>query len=219
MIISGIYTITNISDNKIYVGSSIDIFDRFKQHKKNLLYKKHHNKKLQYDYNKLGEVCFSYEIIEEQPPHLMRCIESYWINILNSTNSKYGYNCYSVWKDHGTSKKDAIVVLTKEGYYVGDFVNCGEASRELGITAISCNQCKKGYISSTKGLVIRSLEDYKENGFEKRSPRYNKVIQNTSNFQNGNDVKVTISKSFSDHMTNLHGEFSEFYELIGQKGI
>lgn len=52
--ITGIYIIKNILNNKIYVGSTIDIKKRWRDHKWHLKENKHHNSHLQASYNKYG---------------------------------------------------------------------------------------------------------------------------------------------------------------------
>lgn len=59
----GIYTITNVLDGKYYVGSSITVEKRLKQHKRSLLANKHHCKHLQRAWNKYGEQNFKFEIV------------------------------------------------------------------------------------------------------------------------------------------------------------
>lgn len=90
--ICGIYKITNIVNNKIYVGSAINISNRFKTHKRLLKNNIHFNSHLQSSYNKYGSSCFKYEIIETITEDIMLKRESYWINILNANNREYGYN-------------------------------------------------------------------------------------------------------------------------------
>lgn len=90
-IISGIYTITNSFDNKIYVGSSENIYLRLKQHKNKLISNKHSNKHLQYAYNKYkGD--FRFEVLILIDIKLLESEETYWINVLQSNNRKFGYN-------------------------------------------------------------------------------------------------------------------------------
>ncbi len=61
---SGIYNIRNKISNKIYIGSTINIYKREQQHK-NLLNKNNHkNKILQNAFNKYGKENFQFEIIE-----------------------------------------------------------------------------------------------------------------------------------------------------------
>ena len=60
---SGIYKITNILDNKCYIGSSSTIINRLIRHKKDLKANKHHSIHLQRVYNKHGNSIFQYEIL------------------------------------------------------------------------------------------------------------------------------------------------------------
>jgi group I intron endonuclease len=62
--ISGIYQIKNLKNNKIYIGSSKNIKERFLQHKYNLKNNKHCNPILQNSWNKYGEENFEFIIIE-----------------------------------------------------------------------------------------------------------------------------------------------------------
>lgn len=61
---SGIYVIRNIINNKIYIGSSVNITKRWNTHKRSLRNNTHHSIILQRAYNKYGIDNFSYEIIE-----------------------------------------------------------------------------------------------------------------------------------------------------------
>jgi group I intron endonuclease len=89
---SGVYTITNIINNKIYVGSTNNFVRRFNDHKKELINNIHKNNYLQRSYNKHGINNFIFEILEECEPEIRLGIEQYWINVLNVCNRKYGYN-------------------------------------------------------------------------------------------------------------------------------
>lgn len=60
----GIYKITCINNNKVYIGKSIEIKQRFKKHLSDLRLNKHHSKYLQHSYNKYGEESLRFEIIE-----------------------------------------------------------------------------------------------------------------------------------------------------------
>lgn len=63
--LSGIYTITNRVNGKVYIGESLDIYRRWhKEHIPKLRKKQHYNKELQNDFNKYGEENFSFEVLE-----------------------------------------------------------------------------------------------------------------------------------------------------------
>ena len=90
---TGIYKIINLITNKIYVGSAIDINERFGEHKNMLIKNKHHSIKLQRSYNKHGICNFKFEIIEKCEPikKIMFEREQYYIDLYDSYNN--GYNC------------------------------------------------------------------------------------------------------------------------------
>ena len=63
--ICGIYCITNIINNKIYIGSSKNIYHRLKRHYSELNRNCHANKYLQNSYLKYGSSNFNVSILEE----------------------------------------------------------------------------------------------------------------------------------------------------------
>jgi len=60
--ISGLYIIKNLSNNKAYVGSSSNLKLRFKNHKQKLINGNHENKHLQRSWNKYGKDNFLFKI-------------------------------------------------------------------------------------------------------------------------------------------------------------
>lgn len=89
---SGIYKITNIINNKCYVGSAKNFSKRWNRHLKDLENNCHHSIKLQRSFNKHGKNNFLFSIIEEVQYEKDIIIEreNYWINELNSKEN--GYN-------------------------------------------------------------------------------------------------------------------------------
>lgn len=60
---SGIYKITNVFNNKCYIGSAVDIRKRWNAHKFHLNRNIHHSIKLQRAWNKYGEENFKFEVM------------------------------------------------------------------------------------------------------------------------------------------------------------
>ena len=86
-IFTGIYKITNIKNNKCYIGQSTDIINRFYQHKQT----KKTNKHLFNSISKYGLNAFTFEIIELCETCDLNEREKYWIQFYHST-SPLGYN-------------------------------------------------------------------------------------------------------------------------------
>jgi group I intron endonuclease len=94
---TGVYTITNLINSKIYVGSATKDFKiRWRIHLSNLKLNRHHSKYLQYSFNKYGESNFKFEILEKCLPEFCLSTEQYWMNMLNVCNRNYGYNATPV---------------------------------------------------------------------------------------------------------------------------
>ena len=91
---SGIYKIENIINNKVYVGSSVSIEDRWIRHKTDLVKGKSCSIKLQNSYNKHGVENFEFSILEECRIDNLIEREQYYINMYNSYNE--GYNCCAI---------------------------------------------------------------------------------------------------------------------------
>jgi predicted GIY-YIG superfamily endonuclease len=79
---SGIYCITNIVNNKIYIGSSVNIYHRLKRHYSELKRSVHANKYLQNSYLKHGSSNFNVSIIEETTIENLQKLEQHYIDIL-----------------------------------------------------------------------------------------------------------------------------------------
>ena len=90
--IAGVYTITNLIDNKIYVGCTDNIKKRWRTHKRELKKGIHHGIRLQRAWNKYGEENFKFEILVECEINHLLSEEHYWATMLNVHNTEYGYN-------------------------------------------------------------------------------------------------------------------------------
>jgi group I intron endonuclease len=88
----GIYAIKNYVNNKVYIGSSKNIYNRFKVHKSRLNLNKHHSSHLQHAYN-LNPADFSFEILELVANTTeLELREQFWVDSYKSYNRDFGYN-------------------------------------------------------------------------------------------------------------------------------
>ena len=88
----GIYKITNLINEKIYIGQSVDINYRFNNHKSESFNPKSnaYNTAIHRAIRKYGIENFSFEVIEECTKELLSEREIYWIAYYNSYEN--GYN-------------------------------------------------------------------------------------------------------------------------------
>ena len=90
----GIYKITNLINQKVYIGQSRNIKERWKQHRYAYLELREKEK----DYplyramRKYGLENFSFEVIEECQIKDLDEKEIYWINFYKATDTSFGYN-------------------------------------------------------------------------------------------------------------------------------
>lgn len=111
---TGVYTITNKTNNKIYVGSSTSDIDKRLYHHKIMLNKnKHKNTHLQNAWNKYGESEFNFEHLEYCDVEFCLSTEQWWINMLNVTDRKYGYNINPIASGTPNMSKETIAKRAK----------------------------------------------------------------------------------------------------------
>jgi len=94
--ICGIYKIQCIEksnrNNGIYVGQSVNIYERWYNHKNELKKNTHYNKHFQRIWNKYGESGFIFEIIETCNRKELNEKEIYWIKFYNSYDNGLNQN-------------------------------------------------------------------------------------------------------------------------------
>lgn len=138
--LSGIYQITNTINGKIYIGSSVNLKQRFNDHKKLLRHNKHPNKHLQSAWLQYGENNFVFIILEYIEPLSLLIREQYYIDLFSSSNNKIGYNISKIaGNSFGTKrseesklkmsyarvKKSRVKELTKLSYTENDHYSNG----------------------------------------------------------------------------------------------
>lgn len=89
---SGIYRITCIVNNKIYIGSAVNLYQRWNRHMSELRRGKHKNNHLQNAWNKYGEENFSIEVLEFCGKDELMTKEQDWIDQLRPHDRTIGFN-------------------------------------------------------------------------------------------------------------------------------
>lgn len=99
---AGIYSICNLLNNKRYIGSTNNFYNRFHEHKCLLRNNKHHSLHLQNAFNKYGEGAFVFQILEVCEPvrDTLLYIEQKYLDL----KPEYNINKYSNGADIGFNK-------------------------------------------------------------------------------------------------------------------
>lgn len=92
---SGIYLIVNVTNNKVYVGSSKSLKARRYTHIRDLKRGKHVNPHLQHAWNECGAEAFHFSVLEYCDVGDLLEREDWWIVLLGSRDRSRGYNLWS----------------------------------------------------------------------------------------------------------------------------
>ncbi len=90
--VTGIYTITNLVNNKMYVGYASNILKRYDNHQDALISGIHKNPHLQAAWNYYGSDNFKFEELVQCECEHLASEEHYWATLLNVHDRDYGYN-------------------------------------------------------------------------------------------------------------------------------
>lgn len=189
-----IYKITNIKNNKSYIGQTIDE-KGFDGRYHNSLEKNTHNVYLKrsiekygiknFEVNKILDVAFSRNELNIK--------EDMWIKHYDSTNKDFGYNLtvggsfgdYSEdYLEHMREIQKSIPVIQLD--FDGNIIKiwkhgCREASKKLKYDQAVIWRCCNRNQSSYKGYIWLYIEDYNKNGVDtywhESNSRFKRVVQ------------------------------------------
>ena len=190
---SGIYKIT-INDYYVYIGQSMDIKLRWKQHLNQLKQNKHCNKKLQNVFNKYPNL-IKFEIIEKCDESELDSKEMFYIERFNTFNSDHGLNL-SIGGDCGSRKykteEDAKVnALKKHKEYYQDNKDCFK------------QWAKQYYTNNKEQLKVKFKQYYQDN-----KDYFKQYRQNN---KDGN--KVYAKQYYQDNKDRCKERDRQYYNL------
>lgn len=109
----GIYKISCTQENIVYIGSSVDIDRRWKEHVYHLNKEKHTNKKLQEDWDAYGSESFIFEIIERTSELVKK--EQCWLDKVWPTCYNTSKNAWNPQRDKKTVEKGKQTTFDRYG--------------------------------------------------------------------------------------------------------
>ncbi len=198
-----IYKIESKADGKVYIGSTINLKNRWKCHLYGLRSKTHHSSHMQYAWNKYGEDNFSIGVIDECDVVDRETVEQKWIDKLNSFDQKYGYNICPIagsvrCKPHKAETREKIRLAHKGKKHSPIHVARGVESR-------------KGYIASEETRKKLSLAG-KGRVFSRESIQ--KSVNARAGFRHSTATKKLLSELATGRVVSV-----ETREKIAKSGI
>lgn len=178
---SGIYLITCEVNNKKYVGSAFNFYDRFRTHKSRLENNKHSNKHLQHAFNKYGCNEFSFSLLEE----VVDLNEIYIIeNKYLTEYHDFGVTCYNINTDTKpeeslrifNEKRLKIFKLVSPENEIFEFKGITNAAKEINIKGVNIktvvsglHHVLSGKVKSYKGWRLIENYDYDFKNYRKKN--------------------------------------------------
>lgn len=163
----GIYRIENLINHKNYIGQSVDIYDRWAEHKWELNNGKHNNQHLLSSWRKYGADNFEFTIIEQCDENELNEREIYWIeyydSYLNGYNqTKGGDGCFGkIWTEKERERKSrAILQISLDGKNLKRFININDAAKKTGINRRQIWNCANKHIVASTDHATKSAGGY-----------------------------------------------------------
>lgn len=129
---SGVYQIRCITTGKVYVGSAVNVYQRWSHHQRVLNRGRHKNKHLQAAWSKHGEDSFVFEVLEISDRSTLLVREQVWMDRLKSRDKKCGFNIFDAGSPGNALAKLWEGFIDPEGNEV-TIVNLQEFCRQHGL--------------------------------------------------------------------------------------
>lgn len=222
----GIYKITNLINNKCYIGQSRNIESRIKKHFSNLEKNIHHSQYLQEDFNKYGKENFSIEILETiNDLDLLLIVEDFYIKKFHAYGCGYNMTPSKLEKENiyglnmGISKIEEIL---QQSYYIifNDTLLKDIKSGIIGTTLTNGITPLLEYLLFLKQFFpeLKSEISYTTNSKDK------KVIGVRIEYKNNESIFYSLGKNIRLYTTGysseiLHSNDNTIKRLVNKKTI
>lgn len=170
-----IYKITNNLNNKVYIGSSIDVERRWRQHKEASINEKdhHYNYPLMVAFREFGIANFTFEVVDTLPDYqAMIQTEHNWI-IKENCVVPNGYNQTdntnspmfdpNVAKKMSDTKRDKygkrVSEIDSNGNIIGVWDSLAEAGEKTGLDRFKISDVCNGRRLTTGDRIFRFLDE------------------------------------------------------------
>lgn len=161
---SGIYQIRNLINGKVYIGSAVNINDRWSLHKHQLNKGNHHSKHLQNAWTKYGKENFVFEILEEIKIEELLEREQFYLDNKTPWDIKIGYNINKSSKTRlgmkhteESKEKNRQSQLGEKGYWYGRGQDCWTFGKSKSAeTKVKMSDKNKEFYQNKENKILHS---------------------------------------------------------------
>jgi group I intron endonuclease len=207
----GIYKITCTVNNKIYIGSTIDIRKRVLDHVSRLKRNSHSNPYLQNTWNKYGENNFEIHILETCTELLLLEVEQRWLNNTRAYDREIGFNITTSAYNVKVTSKDWVI--TDPNGIKFEITNLGKFCRKHKLNQYGLSHVANGRANQWKGWTCRkasmSIEDWKSSNTRSRKGGTGWDGDWLITYPNGNTKQVKSLTHFCKENKLSQGNMSE----------
>ncbi len=196
----GVYCITNIFNNKKYIGSSANLNKRFRTHFKELKRNNHYNQYFQNAWNKHGKDSFYFSVLEYTTEDLLTTREQVYLSIFYDEQK----NCYNICPTAYSCKGRKTSDATKKKL---SWLNSGE--RNPGYGKPKSEETKKRIREGTLGKK-RTKAARKRMSIVAKNRTTNPM---TGKFKTHNVVVLSPENKIFGPITNVR-KFCEEHNLL-----
>jgi group I intron endonuclease len=185
---SGIYSITNLKNDKKYIGYARNIAVRWNHHKSSLKLNCHPNKYLQNSWNKYGEEFFRFDIVELCTEDLLCKKEDDWCKLLET--HKKGFNIKPTSAEGKSIISPASIIKIKKAL-------TGRRKSEKSIKALRKTIGRAVILLNDKGEYLQEFETISDAEAYTKVGKGNIFLILTGKKKSGNGF-VFVYKEFYD---------------------
>ncbi|MBI3762978.1 MAG: GIY-YIG nuclease family protein [Chloroflexi bacterium] len=152
------YQILCIANGKIYIGSAVDLRQRWDQHRRSLRRGDHRNAHLQSAWDKYGEENFEFSILEFVDESELLSAEQLWIDGTGCADREIGFNIYDIAGSPGDANAQVWEGFTDPDGNEVIITNLYDFCRQHGLDYPSMHRLAMGNskLKSYKGWMHRN---------------------------------------------------------------
>jgi len=231
---SGIYKITNIENNKFYIGSAKNIKHRWRVHLTHFKHNKHCNIYMQRTYDKYGVASLLFELIEKVDDlSLLIEREQYYMDTLKpeynlspTAGSNLGYKFTAKQRANAAGVKK-INQYSLDGKYIKTFLNMGFAAESVNCDVARISDACTGKTYKCEGYLWKYSKDITTEDIEALPESYGimkavnqfdlegKYIKTFPSVKSASESVSSRSQSISDACKGVDGNGYKVYARFG----